>query len=406
MRGAVRRGRAIRTGLAAAWLGLVAAGCAAIAGLEDHHLADADASVFADAPTPDAPDDALGPDALDPPLDGSTDALVDAAPPAPETLASAQGAPRGIAVDATYVFWVNEAAGTLMRLPKVRGTTPVTLASGLVGPQHIVLDAQHVYVQSFNGAATAGAATLVAVRKEPADAAGDVVTLVTGNVAGRAAALALPDALFLADAGAGDAAPADDYVWFVDMPGLSARRIRRAGPVNGDTLAGPIVFSTAAKPVFPAIAVDDLDIYYGDQVGPTNAAPNLVHARRDGTTGSTVFVAGAKVIDLRLDAQSVFWLAQGGQVYRLEKSLAGTAPTQLAGSAANPEGMAMDSTYVYWTNPSGGDVRRVPKASGKTTTLATAQGGPSGVAVDVTAAGTVVYFTNRGDGTVKRVLTR
>jgi hypothetical protein len=383
-------------------------GCAVIAGLEDHHLDDVDAAAPpADGPgADDATDAAAATDgAGDAPRDAPTDGPLDAAPPAPETLATGQGAPRGIAVDATYVYWVNESAGTLVRLPKAGGNV-VVLASGLVGPQHIAVDAQRVYVQSFNGTATPGAAVVVAVRKEPADASGDVVTLATGNAGGRAAALALPDAIFLADAGTGDAAPADDYVWFVDMPGLSARRVRREGPVNSDTLAGPIAFSTPAKPVYPAIAVDDQNIYYGDQTGPASATANFVHAKRDGTSGSTIFVAGAKVIDIRLDVQSVFWIAQGGAVNRLDKTLGGTAPTTLASGSANPEGMAMDATYVYWTNPGGGDVRRVPKVTGKTSSIATAQGGPSGVTVDATQAGAVVYWTNRGDGTVKRVLTR
>ena len=393
--------------LAVTLMAATGVGCAMVAGLEDHHLADTDAAppldAFAggdDGSDANAPADAPG-DVPAPPTDASTDA----APSPPETLATGQGGPREIAIDTKYVYWVNESTGTLVRLPKAGGTA-VVLATGLAGPQHIALDDQRVYVQCYNGGGTAGAAAVVAVRKEPADASGDVLTLVSGNAGGRAAALALPDSIFLADAGTGDAAPADDYVWFIDVPGLSARRVSRQGPVNSDTLVGAILYSTAAKPVSPAIAVDDQNVYYGDQTAPPGPSPNLVRAKRDGTGGSTVFALGSKVIDLRLDAQSVYWIVPNGAVNRLDKTLAGTAPTVLANDASNPEGIALDASYVYWTNPGGGDVRRVPKTTGKATPIASAQAGPSGIAVDVTAAGTVVYWTNRGDGSVMRVLSR
>ena len=61
----------------------------------------------------------------------------------------------------------------------------------------------------------------------------------------------------------------------------------------------------------------------------------------------------------------------------------------------NPQGMAVDVTYLYWTDwGSFGTVMRVPVGGGTPTTIAAGQGKPTYLAVD--AAG--VYWTNLSNG--------
>jgi sugar lactone lactonase YvrE len=79
--------------------------------------------------------------------------------------------------------------------------------------------------------------------------------------------------------------------------------------------------------------------------------------------------------------------------------LGGGTSVVLASGLSQPNGIAVDASFVYFTCDGDRTVRKVPIGGGAPVVLATAQGAPSGIALDDTA----VYWTSQSGGTVMRL---
>jgi hypothetical protein len=77
-------------------------------------------------------------------------------------------------------------------------------------------------------------------------------------------------------------------------------------------------------------------------------------------------------------------------------------PVTLAPGVNAPVGIALDTSFVYYTSPTDGTVAKVPVGGGSPVPIASGQVAPTGVAVD----GTNVYWANNGpvgtDGSVMK----
>jgi sugar lactone lactonase YvrE len=75
-------------------------------------------------------------------------------------------------------------------------------------------------------------------------------------------------------------------------------------------------------------------------------------------------------------------------------------PTTLASGQSTPNGIALDTASVYWTNSGDGTVMKVPLGGGTPATLASGQSSAGSIAVDATS---VYWVNNTANGTVMKL---
>jgi hypothetical protein len=113
-----------------------------------------------------------------------------------------------------------------------------------------------------------------------------------------------------------------------------------------------------------------------------------------GTLYTLLASSGNPYVDqIVVDSSNVYWLDGSNNVV-VETSLTSSQSQNLAPLQSSPYGIAIDSTTVYWTNNSPGQISRIPIAlpPGTVTTLSLPNGA-AGVAVDSTS----IYFASGGE---------
>lgn len=383
--------------------GAASAGCALIAGLEDHGLLPSAA--------PDAGDDQDASEQPDVP---------DVPPPAATVVIAGQSSPRGIASDGTSIYWVNEADGTLRTLSLLPSSTDagsdaalpdagadadagdaapdadasrpdvVMLDTGLTAVRELYLSTLDVHLPFGRG--SNNQTFLRRVKKDGSEAR----SLVTANVPIGEVWEAVHAAL------------SDTHVFL----GLNKQTLRgdvlRAGKdlaVAADAVTAPPC--TAAETTLCRFASFD-----ADKVSALLADPSFVYvALASSKTIVRIPTAGGApepfasaqngVEHLAPDVQSVFWGTADGSVVRLDKSSPGAAPTVMASGQGSVQWIVVDGTDVLWS--AGRAVRRANRSltteAGAPTAVAVDQNGPFGIAVTPTA----FFWTNTDDGTIKSV---
>ncbi len=283
-----------------------------------------------------------------------------------------------IAATATSVYWVNYLVDSLNRVPISGGPASVVLSGVQVtGPPHLAIGSVAAYLPTWSPE----------ILSVPLD----------GGPPMEVAPL-----LFASPPT--DLAVDDDYVYFLD--GYTPFNVDRV-PLGG---GAPMVLASEQQTAEQPIAVDDAYIYYA--LVATAVPPEIWRVSKTGGAPQTVAGSpGSSVLDLAVDANNVYWTATDATLasYVMSSAKDGAGlPVTLATGQVNgaPSRIAIDDTHVYWLSEGifptpgiPGTINRVLKTGGAVELLSSCVRRPAGIAVDAS----FVYWTDFALGTVARL---
>lgn len=274
-------------------------------------------------------------------------------------LAREQNGPRGLAVSTSHVYWVNGEAGEVARVAKEGGAVQV-LATGQTSPLDVAVDGRRVFWFNQGGRRSS------LLRSMPLEG-GDIVSM--GDIDGTAFRRMTADATTL---------------WVSKESEVV--RVPKTGS-----------FTTAAFPAPPSAMASDGSTLYVATGSNVMAAP--------GGAAPMVFATGtSQVADVAVDESSVYWVTAGGELVKRAKTEGGSGPgTVITTGLDAAVRLTLFAEHVYVTAAGAGTATGrlvgVSKAGGAPEVLARDLAEAFGLAVD----GSGVYWSQYGDGTVKRL---
>jgi hypothetical protein len=265
-------------------------------------------------------------------------------------IATETGALLSIAADETGVYWPAPSPGDVRRA-SVDGSNKATIFHGGGAPSFVALDDTSVFwTESNTGRVRAALKSAVSSTTPAAEASGQPT----------------PYALAVG----GGAVFWHDYATTHELRTASA------------SLSGASTIATLPGNVF-ALGADASYIYAG-----VGGGLDVVRRTPRATPGTFTDVTPAQS-DLRafaVDTTRVFYTSKANGVVASNTLASPSTSSIVYGSTeGGPNGLALDSTHVYWANTADGRIRRAFKGTGPPETLATGQLGPTMVAVNSVA---------------------
>jgi hypothetical protein len=350
--------------IASRWLaiasgGFALVGCGIILGLPDDSPLDSSALDGGDEGSADAGAVVV---------EAASDAPIDAPP---VVIARDQAGPSWMQLDDNAVYWHNAGNaldgggagnGEIVTYARALDAGPRVIASGLFNSRDLTLDDTTVYWVDTNGPTGFVAASVSHIGKTGAG----LGQFSAGSYSARAVAVDATQYFFL-DAYGG--------VWHGSKSSGAGGQL-----VGNDTSTVWILAAGASLYIIHPGVISIL--------------------AKDGTGGPMVFAPNqTDPIAMAADATNLYWITDpGGTVMALSLTTPGMTPTVLAKGQQGPTGIALSTSYVYWTSAGDDTVKRVPKGGGKVETLLSGLHDPNAIAVDT--ADRAIYFTQAIDGTV------
>jgi hypothetical protein len=281
----------------------------------------------------------------------------------PATQVSKSPAPVSITTDADSVYWTDRVDGVVRAAPKSGGDSRQVSTSGDL-PDYLALDGDTLYwLQTRVGCP--GHPHLLSHPKAQTGDPG-VIWPNDSNCYTTYRMATVPGLFF-----------------YVQQDNMIVEVSKNDG--NRNTLANN-------EAIINGIAGDGNGVFWGAQ--------NSIRTVTQPGTGAAPFVEGLEgtPMELAVDATSIFFIDDKGNVQRVDRSPPKSLPQKLV-SGTGAQRIALDGDNVYWTDKNASAVKTVPKKGGDARVIADNQNGPFAIAVDATG----VYWSTLGDGKIMSV---
>ncbi len=293
--------------------------------------------------------------------------------------------PCSIAADANYVYWTDNTAHELKKVP-INGGVPSTLAKSEGDLCRLVVDSKYAYWVD----AKIGKHELRKLSLND----GAITTLATG----------FEISYFAVGAGT---------IVFTSCIGCVYSSTGHVGynlinvPIEDG--APTVLYSAFSEEAYPTgVTINDTNVYWSHGRFPPNICQyygvspesplggTILKLPLDGGTPTPLASAGRQPFGIFADDTNVYWADCIANdcltISMMSVPIAGGTPKTLVASEVPPSGIAAEGGYIYWTR--NGTIMRVPRGGGAQEALVTMQY-LGAFAVDATN----LYWVDLGDGT-------
>jgi hypothetical protein len=267
-----------------------------------------------------------------------------------------------IAVDDQNIYWINKGGnntveklsktGTMVMELSPSGPLPLAIA---VGPDHVYWTASGGLIQDVPIIGGGTTPIVMDCVDEPKTLTVSSVGLfwATGTQIWQSG-LAGENKFTVANTRSGTTSPVvfQSRVYWAENGGMQIV----SGPIGGGpvTTISTAPIGTTLVPV--GLAVDAANVYWSAQ--DTTGFGSIFQASRAPNSSSTAIAPNRdRPTAVVVDSVSVYWV-EGGGVYK--KPLAG-GPIITVDSAGHPSSLAIDDSFLYWTDPTQDAVLKAPK---------------------------------------------